>query len=278
VTEPRRCAPSAIRIGDRTQQVAVETFIAAVPRDMIVDRFLGQVQQPTDLRLDPTGFPQCLKRVWPPRTGLQIFDRSRLAEPAAQHLHVSNQRVIASRFGIRKQICQRPPDQLLLGAPLDRLEPRHNPRFRRESGEERLREGMDGLDLQATGAIQHLRKQLPRPLEQPVVRHLAERLEVAPQFASLQAHPCREPRADAIGHLGRGGLGEGQAQDRFGPRALEQQPEHARGQHLRLSGPGRSGQRRVNRGIGGQRLIAEERLREFEALAHRATNAIESAG
>ena len=52
----------------------------------------------------------------------------------------------------------------------------------------------------------------------------------------------REPRVDALRHLGRARLGEGQAQDRGGIDAGEQQPQHARRQHLGLAGAGRGRQ------------------------------------
>ena len=72
--------------------------------------------------------------------------------------------VIAVAFGIGHQIRERPPHQLLLGPALDRLEAGRDPGFRRKCGEQRLGEGVDGLDLEAARAIEHAGEQLPRSL------------------------------------------------------------------------------------------------------------------
>ena len=51
----------------------------------------------------------------------------------------------------------------------------------------------------------------------------AEREQFLAQIGVGHPHPSREPRADAIGHFRRAGLGEGQAQDALRPHAAEQQ-------------------------------------------------------
>ena len=107
----------------------------------------------------------------------------------------------------------------------------------------------------------------------------AEVQQVGSELAVLQPHPGREPRADAVGHFGRRRLGEGEAEDRFRARALEQQPQHARGQHLRLAGSRRSRQRRVDRGSDASAcspLSSGKVLnRALMRLPKRASNAIE---
>ena len=63
---------------------------------------------------------------------------------------------------------------------------------------------------------------------------------------------AREPAADPLRHFGRARLGEGEAQDRAGIDAAQQQPQHARRQHLRLAGAGRGRQPDMRVGRAGR--------------------------
>ena len=129
--------------------------------------------------------------------------------------------------------------------------PGHDPGLRRKGREQRLGEAVDRLDLQPAGAVEHSCEQLPRTLAAPwdhwVLQGASRSVPSSLSFSRTQA---ASRVADAVGHLGRGRLGEREAEDRFGTRALEQQPKHARGQHLRLAGSRRSRERCVNGWIG----------------------------
>ena len=158
-------APPAVGVGDRPQQVAIEAVVAAMLRDIILDRLLGQVHQPPDLRLrSPRGAPSAVQRFWlAARMPADIRPR-RFAEPPAEALDVADQRFVATRLGVGHQVGQRTPHQLLLGAALDRLEARRDPGLGRKGREQSLGEAVDGLDLQAAGAVEHFGEQLPRAL------------------------------------------------------------------------------------------------------------------
>ena len=220
-----------------------------------------------------------MKRLGLASAGLKIFDRAGLAQAAAEALDVADQPFVAGGFGLGHEVGERAPHQLLLGASLDGLETGDDAGFGGEGCEQRLREAVDGLDLQAAGTVEYLGEQLPRPLPSLWTIAFAEVQEVRSEIAVLQPHPLREPASNAIGHFGGGCLGEGQAEDRFWTRALQQQAQHARGQHLGLARSGRCRQRRMHGGVGRHRLLALELGQGLEAGAHpafqSAPNAIE---
>ena len=132
---------------------------------------------------------------------------------------------------------------------------------------------MDRLDLEAARAIQHPREQLARALPRDRIIGFAQRHQVGGKVAILQTDPGREPRADAVGHLGGRRLGESQAQDRFRPRTLQQQAQHPRRQDLRLSRPRRRRQRRVHHRVRRKRLLALQFRQGPEPRPHAASNA-----
>ncbi len=168
-------APFAVGLGDRAQQVAVEPLVAAIGRDMLLDRSFGQAHRLADHRSDRLGRAERSQCVLPARTGPEIFDRAHFAEAAAENLHVANQIFVAPGFGIGQQFRERAPHQLLLGAALDRLEAGRDAGFGRERPEQRLGEAVDRLDLQAPGAIEDLREQLAREFERIGIVAHAER-------------------------------------------------------------------------------------------------------
>ena len=86
------------------------------------------------------------------------------------------------------------------------------------------------------GASRTRGEQAARELHQRRGRLLAKRKQLVAQRDIVEAHPRGEPRADAVGHFRCAGLGESQAQDRFGTDAGEQQTQHPRRQHLGFAG------------------------------------------
>jgi len=65
--------------------------------------------------------------------------------------------------------------------------------------------------------------------------------EVLGKPARRHRRPGGQPLVDAVGHLGRGGAGEGQAQDARRVGAVEHQRQQSIGKHLCLAGAGRGG-------------------------------------
>ena len=103
----------------------------------------------------------------------------------------------------------------MLLASVERPEARHQPRLGRKGREQALGEGVDGLDAQAAaGRVEHAREQGPRPLTPLRPRILVEREQLLAELGILEPDPMGQPGMDALGHLGRARLGEGEAQDR----------------------------------------------------------------
>ncbi len=128
---------------------------------------------------------------------------------------------------------------------------------------------MDGLDPEPARCLQHAREQAARSLTHFRSDILAQGIELGSQIGILEPDPGCQSLADAIGHFRRPGFGKGQAQDRFGPHAAEQQSEHPRGQHLSLSRPGRGGHRGMRRRIDRAPLFAFEHGQGFQATRHK---------
>jgi hypothetical protein len=161
--------------------------------------------------------------------------------------------------GPDQHLGQRLARQQLLLAPLQRPKAGHQPRLGREGGEQALGEGVDGLDPEAAaGGVEH-------PGEEPAgagaglgAEILPERLELGGEIDVLQPNPISQPAMDPIRHLGRARLGEGEAQDRGRIGAVQQQPEHPRGEDVGLAGAGRGGERRMIARRGGGELLRFE--------------------
>ena len=98
---------------------------------------------------------------------------------------------------------------------------------------------MDGLHLEAAGRFDGHGEQRARVLDF-AIRSRADRTgrRSAAPARTRQRHPLRQRVEHALRHLGRGGLGVGEAEDAFRLGAGEQQPQHALRQHVRLAGAG----------------------------------------
>ncbi len=132
-----------------------------------------------------------------------------------RHCTSPDQPLVPAASASASRVGKRRPAKLLLRASLDRLEARRDARLRRKGGKQGLREAVDGLDPQAARGFEH-----------PARTGAARARSVGGSFGSpsakrsfsssciLHPHPGSEPRADAVGHLRRCRLGEGQAEDR----------------------------------------------------------------
>ena len=128
---------------------------------------------------------------------------------------------------------------------------------------------MDGLHAQAAaGRFEQAGEQGAGLGARLGPRILAERGQLGAEVRILEPNPVREPGVDPPRHLGRARLGEGQAQDRGGIDARQQQPEHAGGQDMGLAGPRRGRERRMAARLRGAMLRAFEAVERLEAMGH----------
>ena len=146
--------------------------------------------------------------------------------------------------------------QLGRGAVVDGLEMRGDPGLEREAAQERLAEAVDGHDVEAAGKVEHAGEEAAGVLEGAGGRGLAQQVqEVVTQAGLVALHgPAGEPALDPDRHLGGGGLGEGEAQDRFGGGTGEEEAQHAVGEDAGLAGAGIGRDPDRAGGVGGAAL------------------------
>ena len=122
-------------------------------------------------------------------------------------------------------------------------------------------EGMDGLHFQSARCLQRAREQPPRQRPPPDVgHHVRSVMDHVVERGIVERRPFGERVEDALGHVGGGGLGEGDAEDFFRLDALEQQIDHALRQHMRLARAGIGGEPRRYVGIGHRPLHPAYRM------------------
>ncbi len=142
-------------------------------------------------------------------------------------------------------------------AVLEHAEPRGDAGLEREAAEQRLAEGVDRLDFQPAGGFERAGKEGAGACE-PAGRNglggLAEGSERLPECRVVEHGPRAERPEQAVLHLGRGGLGVGQAEDllRVGPG--EEQARHPVGQDAGLARAGIGRHPARDRGGGGADL------------------------
>ncbi len=71
-----------------------------------------------------------------------------------------------------------------------------------------------------------------------------------------------------VGHIGGGGLGEGDAEDACRIDTRQQQPDHALGEHMRLAGAGIGGDPGREIRVGSERLPLDHRAWDIARRAH----------
>ncbi len=129
--------------------------------------------------------------------------------------------------------------QLVGGALVHHVELRGEVRFQGEAAQQRLAEGVDGLDLHAAGAVHHLGEQPAGAGPHVGVGAVAGQVgEVVFQAGVGERRPAGQRVVDADRHFRRRRLGEGQAEDARRLGSGQHQAQHAVGQHLGLAGAG----------------------------------------
>ena len=126
---------------------------------------------------------------------------------------------------------------------VEHVEARRHAGFAREALQERLAEGMDGREVDAARRIEHAREQAAGERALPLLQFWRRRLvdqllDFLVERGVVGHRPAAQLACKPIAHLGRGGLGEGEAENALGPHARQQQARHAIGQHLGLAGAG----------------------------------------
>ena len=119
---------------------------------------------------------------------------------------------------------------------VDHRKMRREPRLQGESRQQRLAEGMNRLDLEATRRVQHAREQPSGPFQLVVGRRPSHQiLERAMELRVLADRPTREIAIKPVGHLGRRGTRERQTEDPARRRAVQEETQHPVDEHARLS-------------------------------------------
>ena len=140
-------------------------------------------------------------------------------------------------------------------AVLEDAELRGGAGLQREAADQRLAEGVDGLDAQAARRLQRAGEEGAGACE---IRRgaLAQRVEGRGERAVGQHRPGAERAEQAVLHLGGGRLGVGEAEDLLRLAAREQQPRHPVGEDAGLAGAGIGGDPGGGRRVRGAELGA----------------------
>ena len=143
--------------------------------------------------------------------------------------------------GARRSIVARVEQQLGGAALVHHVEVRRDARLEREAAQQRLAEGVDGLDLHAARHIEHAREQPARAACVVAAVALADqRAQLRAQLRVVRGRPSRPAFAHACGIAisAAAALVKVRQRMRGRRRAVQQQAEHAVGQHRRLAGAG----------------------------------------
>ena len=145
-------------------------------------------------------------------------------------------------LGPGQHLLARLLQQLRRRAFVEHLEVRRDARLQGKAPQERLAEGVDGQDLHAAGRVQHPREELPGAGQDGGIGRVVDQLaELLDQILLGQRRPARQAVGQAVGHLRRRRLGEGQAEDARRRGAVQHQAQYPVGQHLGLAGARRGG-------------------------------------
>ena len=126
------------------------------------------------------------------------------------------------------------------GSPLvDGFEMRCDARLEWKPPQQSAAQRVNGHDAEPERQVEHTREQPTGGAEQLGSHRTTRQLrELSRQHLVAGRHPPAQARFDAQEHLGRGRLGEGQAQDALGVGTFEQEPQHPVGQDPGLAGAG----------------------------------------
>ena len=226
----------------------------------------GQVHQPAQQR-PQRRLPQVPQI---PGAGAAFEERDQLflLEPQAEVFEIGAELRVALGLGAQDQVDQHLAHQQIAFAVFQRARSGAQARLFGKGGEQPLRKGVDRFDADAAArAIEHRGKPAARALACVRIAWRADCLKMLGQRGIGQAHPVGQPFSDTLRHFRRACLGERQAQDLVGlhPR-FQQQPQHARGQHLGLAGACRGAQPDGAIGIDRVQLVAVERMDRIAAV------------
>ncbi|MNY57879.1 hypothetical protein D3C86_1941440 [compost metagenome] len=108
--------------------------------------------------------------------------------------------------------------------------------FQRKLVQQRLAEGVDGLDFQPARCFQRLGKQPARFGKLDAIRRLAfDGGDAVLKIGIRQSRPFRQTVENTARHFRRRGLGIGEAQNRRRPAAGQKQANDALGQDMGLA-------------------------------------------
>ena len=202
------------------------------------------IAQERDRRIDPAGLVEM-----PPDGVAPVDDLAdELVEaPFAGQRQCRGKGVRQRRGGFVRCLPRRAGDQQAprfgqqghaLGV-VQNLEMPRNVRFQRKLVEDRLAEGVDGLDLQPARRLQRFGEEPARDDHSLRRRRPAvEPGDLRREVGILGGRPFRQPCEDAARHLGRRRLGVGQAEDLRRLDLRQEQPHDAFGQDMGLARAG----------------------------------------
>src|SRR5690349_5544051 len=116
--------PTTVDVGDGSQKIAIEAFVAAPFHNEFLDGLVGKTHRRANLALDLDRRAELSHRPALARASLQILDRPCLAEPAAENLDVADQRLVTPLLRAGHQVGEGSPNKFLLRPALDGLEAR----------------------------------------------------------------------------------------------------------------------------------------------------------
>ncbi len=131
-------------------------------------------------------------------------------------------------------------------------------------------EGVNGLHLESAGRLEREREQPPRLLPPVGVRHnLSHGANRIVEGRVTQRGPFAQRLEHAVRHVRGGRLGESDAEDLGRRDPVEQQPDHALGEHMRLARSGVGGHPRRHGGVRCRDLQPQHRVRDDAERVHR---------
>ena len=188
---------------------------------------------------------------------VQAFGQRRLPE---QHREAAKRGADVGAVA-RQHLGLRRPQQFRGAARIEHLEMGRHLGLQREALEERLTEAVDGHDRQARGQVEDLGEQRARALPLAGARRSPEQgRELLVQLGLRRGGEPAQVLLHAPHHLGRRGLGEGQAQQLARVAAREQQTQHPVGEHPGLARAGGRGDPDRAGRVGGAPLGGRGRL------------------
>ncbi len=199
----------------------------------------------------PVGLPQCLfeppactLQEWPDRMAVAHDFAEQLFKPAVigdiQHgLERPRQvRVLSARR--RRQQAEAGVGQKRGGGGIvQHREMAGDIGLQRKPVQQAFAEGVDGLDLQPARRFQRMGEQAPRHRDlQRIGPRTLDLSDLVGKGCFRQHRPFGKPAEHPVRHFGRRRLRIGEAEDRRGSGAGQQQPDHALGQHMGLARAG----------------------------------------